>query len=263
MDVRVALVTGGASGMGRIYALRMARCGISVAVMDSSEAALLELSEECENIRAYPGDVSDLGNVQQVIEDIEQQQGPIDRLAHCAAIMPAGTLLSQPIDSIHRLMSVNYGGTVNVVTTVLQNMQARNCGEIVVFGSLGGHLPVPECGAYCASKSAVNTFTEILIEETRASSVQIMLVCPSLVNTPLLHQAANTGNPTAVRYSIENRRYAKPETIVDAIEDGLKKGKHILYPNTEAKILAWLRRFSPGLVWKVIHASNTHIARGK
>ena len=102
----------------------------------------------------------------------------------------------------------------------------------------------------------MNTFTETLIEETRDSGVHIMLVCPSLVNTPLLDQATDTGNPTSVSYSIEHKRFAQPDTIIDAVEDGLKKRKTILYPNGEARVLAWLRRFSPGLVWKIIHASN-------
>jgi short-subunit dehydrogenase len=257
MSIRVAVVTGGASGMGRIYALRMARAGISVAVLDHSESALRALADGCENIHAYPCDVSDLNNVQQSIKDVEQRLGPIDRLAHCAAIMPAGALVSQPIDSIHLLMSVNYGGTINVVTTVLQGMLARDSGEIVVFGSLGGHVPVPECGAYCASKAAVNAFTETLIEENRNSDVHIMLVCPALVDTPLLLQATDTGNPTSVRYSIEHKRFAQPDSVINAIEGGLKKRKKILYPNMEAKILAWLRRFSPALVWKIIHASNS------
>jgi NADP-dependent 3-hydroxy acid dehydrogenase YdfG len=256
MAPQVAVVSGGASGMGRIYALRMARAGVRVAVLDHSEAGLTELANECGDITPYPCDVTDLERVKQTVEDIEQRLGPIDRLAHCAAIMPAGTLATQAVDSIHLLMSVNYGGTVNVVTTVLPGMQARNSGEIVVFGSLGGHVPVPECGAYCASKSAVNAFTEILIEENRGSDVHIMLVCPSLVNTPLLEQATDTGNPTSVRYSIEHKRFAQPDSIIDAIENGLKKRKAILYPNAEAKILAWLRRFSPGLMWKIIHASN-------
>ena len=256
MSIRVAVVTGGASGMGRVYALRMARAGVSVAVLDHSESALRALTDECDSIHAYPCDVCDLRNVQHCIKDVEQRLGPIDRLAHCAAIMPAGTLVNQPVESIHLLMSVNYGGTVNVVTTVLQGMQARNSGEIVVFGSLGGHVPVPECGAYCASKAAVNAFTETLIEENRNSGVHIMLVCPALVDTPLLEQATGTGNPASVRYSIEHKRFAKPDTIIDAIETGLKKRKTLLYPTMEAKILAWMRRFSPTLVWKIIHASN-------
>jgi short-subunit dehydrogenase len=256
VNTQVAVVTGGASGMGRTYALRMAQAGIQVAVVDKTESALQQLAEESANIHTFHCDVTDLGQVQQTLGDIERHLGPIDRLAHCAAIMPAGTLVTHPIDSIHLVMSVNYGGTINVVTTVLKGMQGRRSGEIVVFGSVGGHVPVPECGAYCASKSAVNAFTEILIEENRGSGVHIMLVCPSLVDTPLLMQATDTGNPSSVSYSIENKRFAAPDTIIDAIEKGLRRKKTLLYPNEEARILAWLRRFSPRLVWKMIHASN-------
>jgi short-subunit dehydrogenase len=204
MSCKVAVVTGAASGMGRIYALRMARAGIQVAAMDQTESALQQLQAECENVHPYLCDVTDLAQVQLTLDNIGQQLGPIDRLAHCAAIMPAGTLTSHPVPSIHQLMTVNYGGTVNVVTAVLQGMQAQRKGEIVIFGSLGGHVPVPECGAYCASKAAVNIFAEILIEENRNSGVHFMLVCPSLVITPLLVKATKTGNPASVSYSIAN-----------------------------------------------------------
>jgi len=256
MDTRIALVSGGASGMGRAYALRMADAGIKVAVMDNSEPALLQLAQASENIHTFACDVSNLERVQQVVEDIKQQLGPIDRLAHCAAIMPAGPLPAQPVDSIQLVMQINYGGTVNVVRTVLDDMRDRNSGEIVIFGSLGGHLPVPDCGAYCATKAAVNCFTEILIEENRGSGVHIMLVCPPLVNTPLLEQATATGNPETVRYSIEKKRFASPDEMIDAVETGLRRKTEILFPNGEAKILAWLRRFSPRLMWKIMHAAN-------
>jgi NAD(P)-dependent dehydrogenase (short-subunit alcohol dehydrogenase family) len=256
MSPRVAVVTGGASGMGRVYALRMAQAGTLVAVLDNSSSSLLDMAEESGNIHTYLCDVTNLDQIQQLLIEVEQRLGAIDRLVHCAAIMPAGSLNAHPTENIHFLMSVNYGGTVNVVTSMLNTMQARNRGEIVVFGSLGGHMPVAECGAYCASKAAVNMFTEILIEENRDSGVHIMLVCPSLVNTPLLKQATESGNPASVSYSIEHKRFATPDSIIDAIERGLGEKISILYPNAESRFFAWLRRFSPRLVWKMIHLSN-------
>lgn len=256
MTVQVAVVTGAASGMGRIFALRMADSGVKVAALDRSKDALQALARKSANIYPYPCDVTDPVLVEETLALAKEQLGPIDRLAHCAAIMPAGRLDSQPLDSVHELMSVNYGGTVNVVRAVLSGMQALDSGEIVIFGSLGGYVPVPDCGAYCATKAAVNTFAEILIEENRDSAVHIMVVCPPLVNTPLLEQATATGNPKTVRDSIANKRFAAPEAIIDAVEKGLVRKTHILYPNAEAKILGWLRRFSPRLVWKVVHAAN-------
>lgn len=97
---------------------------------------------------------------------------------------------------------------------------------------------------------------EILAEENRTTAVQFMLVCPPLVNTPLLEQAMATAQPKTVSYSIEKQRYMTPDDIVDAVEKGLKNNVTILWPGMEAKILQWLRRFSPRLMWKIMHAAS-------
>ncbi|MFT4518667.1 MAG: short-subunit dehydrogenase [Halioglobus sp.] len=256
MNTQVAVVTGGASGMGKVYALRMANAGVKVAVLDKGNAALEDIAAQSANIYTFNCDVADTVSVTDTIEAITAQLGPIDRLVHCAAIMPAGPLPSQLIESIHLLMAVNYGGTVNMVRAVLGDMQERKTGEIVLFGSLGGYVPVPDCGAYCATKAAVNSFAEILMEENRGSGVHIMLVCPPLVNTPLLDQAMASANPKMVADSIAKKRYSSPAAIIDAVEEGLRRKKDILFPSAAAKIMAWLRRFSPRLVWKIIHLAN-------
>ena len=83
-----------------------------------------------------------------------------------------------------------------------------------------------------------------------------MLVCPSLVGTPLLEQATATSNPKNIRDSIANKRFADPELIIDEVEKGLTRRKEILLPGTEAKVLMWIRRLAPRLLWKAIHLSN-------
>ncbi len=77
-----------------------------------------------------------------------------------------------------------------------------------------------------------------------------------MVNTPLLKQATDNSNPKNIRDSIEKNRLADPNFIVDEIEKGLAEKVEILLPGAEAKILVWLRRFSPRLVWKLVHLSN-------
>ena len=145
---------------------------------------------------------------------------------------------------------------MNVVHTVMLEMLIRDAGEIIVFGSTGGAIPVLDCGAYCATKAATNFYLEILAEENRDTGLHFMLVCPPLVNTPLLQQAMATAQPKTVSYSIEKQRYMTPNQVVDVVERGLKKKVPILWPGMEAKILQWLRRFSPRLLWKVMHAAN-------
>jgi len=252
--MKTVLITGGASGIGRAFVKRLSDQGWRVCVADLNAPALAELAGD--NVITFNVDVASLEQVKATIEDILERFDFIDRAIHCAAIMPAGKLATMPAETTNHLMTVNYGGTVNVVQTVLANMLASDAGQLIVFGSSGGSVLVPDCGAYCATKAATNAYMEILMEENRSSKVQFMLVCPPLVNTPLLNQAMSSAQPRMLSDSIANQRYMTPEDIVAAVEKGLQKNVKILWPNMEAKILQWLRRFSPRLLWKLIHAAN-------
>jgi short-subunit dehydrogenase len=256
MNTQVALVTGGASGMGQVFALRMAKNGTKVAILDRDEQGLQSTAEQSDNIYTYPCDVSDLNEVTMVVGKATESIGPVDRLVLCAAIMPTELLALQTAELVNKVMAVNYGGVVNVTQAILPSMLERKMGEVVIFGSSGGSVLITECGAYCASKAATSAYSEILIEENRNTGVHIMLVCPALVDTPLLKQATETSNPKNIQYSIENKRFADPSEIIDQVEKGLKNKTEILIPGVEAKIVIWLRRFFPRLLWKVIHHSN-------
>lgn len=254
MEPKVAVVTGGASGMGQIYARRMAKRGTKVAILDLNEEGLKSTASESENITAYKCDTTDLAMVEEVIGEIREQLGVIDRFVQCAAIMPTAFLNDQPTALIHKLMTINYGGTVNVVKTVLPAMLQRGSGELVVFGSIAGSVLAAQMGAYSASKAATNAFMEVLIEENRGSGVHIMLVCPPMVNTPLLKQVTESSNPKGIRESIEKGRLADPEKMIDVLEQGLLNSKEIIYTSTEAKVLMWMRRLCPRLLWKMVLA---------
>ncbi len=255
MEAKVAVVTGGASGMGQIYARRMAASGIKVAVIDVNDEALASTAAESDNITAYNCDITNIEMLDGVIAKIREELGTIDRFVHCAAIMPTSRLNDQPVTLMHKIMEINYGGTINVVKAVLPDMQERKTGEFIIFGSIAAWVLSPDLGAYAASKAATNVFAEVLIEENRGSGVNIMLVCPPMVNTPLLKQATENSNPKAIRDSIEKGRLADPDVMIDEVEKGLKKGTEILLPGMEAKILSRMRRYTPKLLWKIIWLS--------
>ena len=86
---KVALVTGGASGMGQIYARRLAAGGARVAIFDVNQAGLDATAAESENITAYHCDISSLEDVNNKVAQVESELGPIDTLVHAAALMPA------------------------------------------------------------------------------------------------------------------------------------------------------------------------------
>ena len=251
MSGKIALITGGASGMGRIMALRLAGQGAKVAIFDVNDEGLAATAAEAANISAFRCDISNLEDVEAKVAQVANELGPIDHLVHAAALMPSHKLLDHTHDNMERLFRINYFGTTYLVKTVLPSMVERKGGRIIVFGSIAGHALVPNMGAYCATKSAVNTYIEVLQNEVRGSGVHIHLVCPPAVNTPLMEQALATDAPGSIKEAIKSGRLADPQKIVDAIDKGVAKNKDIIYPG-EARLLMLWHTLLPSLWWKVV-----------
>ncbi len=243
----VVLVTGGASGMGRLASRRMAEAGARVAALDVNAEGLRATAEGHEGIATHAADVSDARAVETLVREIEAELGPIDRVYNAAAIMPTGFVLDQDIDTIRRTMDVNYGGVANVTRAVMPGMLARGRGDLVNFASIAGWMPSLHFGAYNASKFAVVAFTEVLAHETRGRGVRVACVCPPPVATPLLDQAKS--RPRVLEQSPPIR----PEEVLDAIEDALERERLWVFPGRGTSLLWRMRRLVPGLVWGNVH----------
>ena len=248
---KVALVTGGASGMGQIYARRLAANGARVAIFDVNQQGLDDTATESDNITGFHCDISSLEDVNNKVAAVEQQLGPVDVLVHAAALMPAYALAEHSHEGMEQLFRINYFGTTYMVRAVLPSMMARKSGRIIAFGSIAGIALVPKMGAYCATKAAVNAYIEVLQNEIRDTGVRAHLICPPAVNTPLVDQTIDTDTPGSIKESKEKGRLADPEVIIDAIEKGVAKDKDIIYPK-EAKFLYYWRALAPRLWWKTV-----------
>jgi NAD(P)-dependent dehydrogenase (short-subunit alcohol dehydrogenase family) len=251
MTGTVALVTGGASGMGRIYARRLAAQGARVALFDVNQDGLDATAAASENLTGFRCDIASLDDVNARVAEVEAALGPVDLLVHAAALMPAYALADHSHEDMERLFRINYFGTTYMVRAVLPSMQARGRGRIIAFGSIAGHALVPKMGAYCATKAAVNAYIEVLQNEIRDSGVRAHLVCPPAVNTPLVDQTINTDSPGSIKEAKEKGRLADPEKIIDAIEKGVARDRDIIYPG-EARLLYLWRALAPRLWWKTV-----------
>jgi len=245
----VALVTGGASGMGRVAAQTFSKSGAAVAVLDVNEGELAKTAEGHESIHGFKVDITDIQVVDTVVKQVESELGPIDRVYNAAAIMPYGKLLELDAAVIHRMMEINYGGLVNITKATLPAMLERGRGDFVSFASMAGWVPTLFVGAYNATKFGVIAFSEVLYHENRNKGVRFACVCPSVVNTPLLQQARDTVWPK----SLDSSPPIEPEVVIDAIEDALEAGEFWVFPGKKAKMSYLIRRFLPGLCWKVVH----------
>ena len=242
---RVALITGAASGMGRLAAQRLAAAGARVAAVDVNEEGLQATAAGHASLRTYGCDVSDPHAVEMLVKEVESELGPIDRVVNAAAIAPSGLLLEQEVELIRRLMEINYGGTVNVTKATLPDMLARRSGDLVCFASLAGWLPSPYLGAYNATKFAVVAFSEVLYHENRDRGVRIVCVCPPKVQTPLLEQVSSK--------AIESAPAIEPGEVLDSIEASLERGKFWAFPGKGTRWVWRVRRFFPDLLWRRIH----------
>ena len=251
MAGKVALVTGGASGMGQIIARRLAKQGAKVAIFDVNEQGLQDTAAAADNITAFRCDISSLAEVESKVAEAEAALGPIDLLVHAAALMPSHKLIDHSHEGMEKLFRINYFGTTYIVRAVLPAMLQRGSGRIIAFGSIAGIALVPKMGAYCATKAAVNAYMEVLQNELRDSGVRAHLVCPPAVNTPLMEQTLSTDTPGSIIEAKKSGRLSDPEKIVDAIEKGVRKDRDIIYPG-EAKLLYLWRALLPKLWWKVV-----------
>ena len=248
---KVALVTGGASGMGQIIARRLAGQGAQVAIFDVNEQGLRDTAAEAENITGFHCDISSLEDVEAKVAAVASSLGSIGLLVHCAALMPSHQLIDHSHEAMEKLFRINYFGTTYMVRAVLPAMLQRGSGRIIAFGSIAGIALVPKMGGYCATKAAVNAYMEVLQNEIRDSGVRAHLVCPPAVNTPLVDQTLASDSPGSIREAKEKGRLADPEKIIDAIEKGVRKDKDIIYPG-EARLLYLWRALLPKLWWKVV-----------
>lgn len=256
MKDKVALITGGGSGMGQVLALRLARAGAKVAIVDLNEGGMAATVKQSAHIKAYRCDVSDAAAIAAVVTQVEAELGPIHRLAVSAGIMPAASVEDTRVETFAKVMRINYEGLVYTVKAVLPRMRQRGRGEIILFGSLAGVVFSKNFAAYGASKAAVNAFGEVLAHELSGSGIRVLTVRPAAVATPLIQQATGEGGLAGLRKQAKSGRMATPEQIIDAMEVALAKGRYYVYPTGESRVGALMRRIAPELTWKIANAAN-------
>lgn len=249
---KVALITGGGSGMGRTAARILAQQGAQVAIFDVNEPGMAETAEGHPTIKPYVVDISNTDAVHAAVAQVEADLGPIDRVANAAAIMPFGKLLEQDPKVQLKLMDINYGGLVNVATAALPGMVKRGSGDFISFSSMSGVIPGLLMGGYCATKGAVQMYTEVLYHENRDCGVRFVCVCPPPVATPLWNQAKETVVPELTK----SGEIIQPEDVIEDVEACLEKGKFFSFPGKQTRMGYIMRRLFPNYLWKYAHKAE-------
>jgi NAD(P)-dependent dehydrogenase (short-subunit alcohol dehydrogenase family) len=182
---RVAIVTGGASGMGAATIRRLAAGGARVVIVDRNGQLAHAVAEEVGGT-AIVGDVAESSFCDGAIDTAITMHGRLDVLVNAAGVIVRARGEDTTDDQWAKIMGVNVSGTFFMCRAALRAMKAAGRGAIVNFGSILGDLGSAGVAAYCASKGAVHNLTRALAMDHAADGIRVNAVCPGEVNTPML-----------------------------------------------------------------------------
>ena len=238
-------ITGASSGLGRALALLMAKRGHRVAISARKAESLDEVVKEGEKLRgtlyAVPLDVTDEAQVRAAVEAMEKAHGEI-----ALAILNAGTHIPLDVEDFNteafrKLIDVNVMGVVNCLAPIIERMRARKQGHIAVVASVAGYCGLPSASAYGLTKAGLINMCEALEPELALDGVQLQLVNPGFVRTPLTDK-----NDFNMPFLME------PDDAAAAFYDGLQSDRfEIVFPRRMACAMAGLRNLPYRLFFKI------------
>ena len=197
MKNRIAVITGGASGIGRSIAKRYGEDGYQVCIADIEQAALEDAVHDLQNngIKVYGvvTDVADEESMKNLSDEVVGKFGPPGVICLNAGVAAGGPIDTTLIKDWEWVLAVNLWGVIHGVLNFLPILKEEDDGHIVFTSSIAGHLSYPGMGPYNASKHAVLTIAETLYFELQQanSSVGVSALCPGLVRTGILNSGRN------------------------------------------------------------------------
>ena len=216
-DGKVALVTGGGTGIGRAVALGIAGEGGKVVVTGRRIEPLQEVSAtNPERIRCVQADVSRGEDVKRAIAFTVEQFGALDVLVNNAAACTMGPLANMSDDDISAMLDVNVKGTLMGIRDALPHLGARR-GCVVNVTSVTAGAATPMMAAYAGSKAAVEHLTRCLAVELGPSGVRLNVVAPGMTLTPMLEDNMDQQGIDRTAAHTPLRRVGTPEDIAEAV----------------------------------------------
>jgi len=254
---RSALVTGGASGIGRAICERLAELGARVTIVDLQ----IELAEDvAAAIRASGGiarseklDITDYAATEALYARIAQQDGRLDYAFNNAGIWMMGDAQAFRLEDWNRLIDVNLRGTIHGTLAAYGLMMQQRSGHIVNTASVAGLTADPGCTAYAATKHAIVGLCKSLRVEAARYGIRVSALCPGVVETPLLEGGGKFGKvlddvtPHKMRDMWAQMRPMSASKFAERALEGVARNKPVIVAPLGGRLFWWCDRLSPSL----------------
>lgn len=253
VNQKVIVVTGAANGMGRETTRELVRRGAIVAAVDIDQHALNETvtltNATPQQLSTHVVDITNLVHVAALPAAVIAAHGAVDGLINVAGIIHKFRKINElSYEEIHRVMNVNYFGTVHMVKAFLPYLLQRPQAQILNIASMGGYVPVPGQAIYCSSKAAIKLFSEGLRSELAGTRVGVNVIFPGAIATNI---SVNSGAATAAEIaamqaqSTSSIKTTPADVAGKIIVDAFIRNQFHAFIGFDAKLMYWLSRIMP------------------
>jgi 3-oxoacyl-[acyl-carrier protein] reductase len=213
-----ALITGGASGIGRACAITLARAGAEIALVDVNQAGMAATTDAAGTGTAVRCDLGDPDQIARMHDQVIDVLGGVDILVHCAGLISyLKGIGGVPLEAWDRVLEVNLRGTFLVCQAFIEAMKARRDGRIIAFSSLAARVGGIEVGLhYTASKAGLIGLTRTLAKEAGPYGITVNAVAPGFILTGPVQQHL-AGREQEIAAQIPLRRLGEPQDVADVV----------------------------------------------
>lgn len=216
LNDKVAIVTGGSSGIGKFICKKLSEKGADVVVTDIDEEKGEEVANEINGDFKYC-DVSDRENVEDVVEEVVSENGKLDILINNAGIGSTNTIEEMTYEEWEKILSVDLDGVMYFTKAAVPHLKETE-GNIVNIASIYGLVGDVGATAYNAAKGGVVNFTRSVADDLAQYNVRVNSICPGFVHTPMIEEAlADDQFRKHILNDTPLGRVAQPEEIADVV----------------------------------------------
>lgn len=248
---KVVAVTGGTDGIGKALVVSLIEMGAKVATCGRNHDKLYALQKEfpSANLHTTVTDVSVENDCRRFVESTIKAFGGIDILINNAGISMRALLKESGTDVIHKVMDINFYGTVYCTRYALNSIIERK-GTIVGVSSIAGYRGLPGRGGYSASKFAVQGWLEAIKTELMADGVHVMWVCPGFTTSNIRNAALNKDGESHGETPMDESKMMSAEECARHILNAVRKKKRTLVLTFTGKRTVFMQKFFPKLADK-------------